>query len=97
MVKCGILTEDSCTVCKQEKETIIHLFWHCERVQPIWLSLSDWLKSKCDKKLELEINKIIFGIENIVENRGVNMCILIVKRYCMFADVNNHYLLFRAF
>lgn len=75
-----IVQSDLCTFCNQEKETIVHLFWECSRVVPIWNQVSEWF-DKMDPSLKLNSQNVIFN--NVSKNtRHVsNVVILIVKFY----------------
>ena len=38
--KIHIKTDDSCTFCKNESETILHVFFMCEKIMPLWRDFS---------------------------------------------------------
>ena len=44
LYKMGIVQTPLCSLCKQEKETVIHLLCQCHVTRQLWCSLSDWLQ-----------------------------------------------------
>ena len=40
----GIVQTPLCSLCKQEKETVIHLLYQCHVTRQLWCSLSCWLQ-----------------------------------------------------
>ena len=40
----GINSNDNCTFCNNEVETLEHLFWKCQKVQKFWIAIK-----KCDE------------------------------------------------
>ena len=42
--KMGIVQTPLCSLCKQEKETVIHLLSQCYATRQLWCSLSGWLQ-----------------------------------------------------
>ena len=41
--KIGIRPDDLCTFCRDEKESLIHLFWSCRKTNLFWKNFQDWL------------------------------------------------------
>ena len=44
LIKIKQSSDDKCSFCNIEVETISHLFWHCSHVQKFWKSFSDMLR-----------------------------------------------------
>ena len=44
LYKMGIVQTPLCSLCKQEKETVIHLLCQCHSTRQLWCSLSGWLQ-----------------------------------------------------
>ena len=44
LYKMGIVQTPLCSLCKQEKETVIHLLCQCHVTRQLWCSLSGWLQ-----------------------------------------------------
>ena len=44
LYKMKIVQTPLCSLCKQEKETVIHLFSQCHVTRQLWCSLSGWLQ-----------------------------------------------------
>ena len=37
----GINSNDNCTFCNSEVETLEHLFWRCQKVQNFWIAIKN--------------------------------------------------------
>ena len=48
----GIKSSAECTFCDLKRETTVHLFLECERVQRVWTQLHSWLKQNFDVEAE---------------------------------------------
>ena len=55
------VTNNKCTFCKNEAETVIHMLWECEYVQKLWCNL----RKKCNYFLGVDVN---FTAEIIILN-----------------------------
>ena len=83
LFKWNIVENDLCSFCKEEKETLTHLLFHCHVVQALWRRVIDFLQDK------YHIKNIVFELKNVIFNMIVpqkkthvaNLVCLIVKRY----------------
>ena len=41
--KIGIRPDDLCTFCRNETESLVHLFWSCRKINSFWKNFQDWL------------------------------------------------------
>ena len=41
--KIGIRPDDLCSFCRDERESLIHLFWSCRKTNSFWKNFQDWL------------------------------------------------------
>ena len=41
--KIGLRPVDFCTFCRDERESLIHLFWYCRKTIFLWKNFLDWL------------------------------------------------------
>ena len=57
-----------CSFCKQEEETISHLFWHCDIVQVFWAKLKTPLNESCENCFEPMFTEmlVLFGVKKNV-------------------------------
>ena len=66
--------------CKDQKETILHLFCHCSKVIPIWHNIESWISNKVGIKLkETDSVKILGYIERNKDYWPINFVILVTK------------------
>ena len=78
-----------CTFCKNEIESLEHLFYNCEITRSRWVALRSWLM-ECNISLEpLSIFNVSFGIFNAGEDFViVNRLILVAKFYFYRCKLN---------
>ena len=57
----GVRQNDLCTFCLHEAETICHIFWECNRVQPFWQSLRDFIYRETNKDIDINKKSALFG------------------------------------
>lgn len=73
-----------CGFCNEERESIFHLFWHCDCINSFWIQLERWINEKCQHVLNFSLSEslIIFGTTNNVCTDFVfDMIILLAKQY----------------
>ena len=81
---CRIVESACCSFCKQEEETISHLFWHCDIVQVFWAKLKTALNESCENCVEPIFTEtlVLFGVkENVVTDRVIDLIIILAKYY----------------
>ena len=66
---------DVCVLCKDQKETILHLFCHCSKVIPIWQNIESWISNKVGIKLRITDSMKILGY---IER---NFVMLVTQKY----------------
>ena len=66
---------DMCSFCDKESETVLHLFFECECVQPILRTVARKYNEITGKEVQLDLSQVMFG-------RGILGClVLIYKQY----------------
>lgn len=90
----------NCTFCKKYPETIVHLFWECDKVRHFWRSILDILKYQFnDNSLTLATSdikkKILLNRVTSKPIECINMFVLVAKRYiyvtrCELGVLNPH-------
>ena len=83
LCKIGIRSDDRCSFCSTDPETLKHLFWECNVVQTFWKTVETWLKADCTHILDLNISyrDIILGIqERMRAVEIINLIILTAKQ-----------------
>ena len=50
-----------CSYCNQEAESIMHLFFHCGKVEEFWKNLKIWLERKANINLQIDLKNILFS------------------------------------
>lgn len=78
--KMNLKTNDKCTFCSEEKETLVHLFWECEHVQYFWNSLKLLLIENCGfENVSFIVTDIVFG--NPAFDEILNVLLLYGKKF----------------
>lgn len=78
--KMNLQTDDRCTFCSQQQETIKHIFWECEISAYFWDGLKMILHDNCGlRNINFNDATIIFGNPNF--DLMLNELILLGKRY----------------
>ena len=70
-----------CHWCREEQETVLHLFVYCKVIQRIWRVLSKWLKYFFNIDLVFTDRMIILNNYDGPQGDLINMYILVVKQY----------------
>ena len=84
LFKIGIAQNNTCSFCRTDTESLLHLFWDCNVVKNFWSDLTNWLKEDCVHINELNISKhdAIFGIYNRKQADSViNLIVLLAKQF----------------
>ena len=81
LVKCKLVDSDKCWFCKENTETIEHLFWYCPVVKTFWFRLLDKINASTDFRSNMVDKNVILGA---VEGRNkdvLNFFFTVVKKY----------------
>ena len=57
----GISSNEYCTFCKNEVETLEHLFWRCQKEQNFWIAIKNELNLSMGFRLDLSEMLVLFG------------------------------------
>ena len=79
--KCNIKQDDKCTFCKNEPESIEHLFWDCNFVQKFWKNVSEKFKPYFNFTSALNKKNVLLGVTHGVHKELINLIINLCKRY----------------
>ena len=80
--KWGITPSNSCTYCKIEKETLIHLFYECNVVRELWEEVVKYCKKEfSEQHLSLSKRNIVLNKISPKKNSVANFLCLITKQY----------------
>ncbi len=82
MFKMKLLKHNICTFCKQCEETLMHLFWNCQKVKSLIEKINETLFTKMLSNCLSEIDCKLFMLGSTKpEKLSLNMLCLEVKRY----------------
>ena len=60
--KIGFKTDDLCSFCKAEPETLYHLFYECSHVRNFWSEFQDYWHQISNQQVYLSLQDVLFGI-----------------------------------
>jgi len=81
LYKCKLTPSNLCSFCASYKESLIHILYECNIVQPIWRDLEHYLASK-DIYIDLNVLDIVFGTQKGGANSMViNYILILMKSY----------------
>ena len=73
-----------CSFCKEVRETIIHIFTQCTKVQDLWKNVKCWIQNKIGMSLHITNIMKIIGYPNFDQNYWPLNFILISTRYYIY-------------
>ena len=79
-----IIDSPLCSFCKQEEETITHLFWGCTVIQSFWSNLQTLIKETCINRMHFKLSEalVLFGVtDNTITDKVIDFFILLAKFY----------------
>ena len=86
--KMNIATEDTCSLCNNAPETLIHLFWYCEVSSEFWTTLHNYLDNTCNMRLaDWSAYEIMFGSPKL--DVVVNTVLLQAKLFLYYNKMKN--------
>jgi hypothetical protein len=88
-----IVDSSLCSFCSNNEETIVHLFWECEKIQVFWTDVQVWLHQNFNHCNNVTFSKqlVILGYKNnFVSDRIFNLFLLIAKYHILCSKWNNN-------
>ena len=85
MYKIGFRTNDLCTFCGNQTESLTHLFYHCSRSKHFWIEFELYWCLISNQRIRLRLENVLIGI--LTENAAcpllqlLNYFIIIGKLY----------------
>ena len=82
LFKIKVTDSPICSFCKEDLETIEHLFADCHIVKELWSNIEEWISNKFDRHISFDRKSILFGKfgnQNIY--KCDNLIILTIKQY----------------
>ena len=77
----GLRADNRCTFCKQEKETILHLFVDCPNVRTMWENLATFVLETTNCNMSITAEHIIFDRTVKDQKNVVNFLTLLTKQF----------------
>jgi hypothetical protein len=88
----GVAQTSMCSFCKQERESIEHLFWFCDVVNLFWKNLEQLINEKCSHASQMTFSPdlILFGVANHIRTDDVfDLILLMAKTFIYRCKQNN--------
>ena len=88
--KMGLASNDICSLCHKDTETLLHLFCSCEKSSNLWKEISRWINNKTSIPIQFDPLMIIIGYTNINNiSPTMNLIIMITKNYLFHCSNKN--------
>ena len=78
----GIKESDMCEFCKQERESLTHLFVNCRKVKPLWETVKTWIKKPTQFKTT---DRSVLFNETVPNPRHVENTIALIAKYYIYS------------
>ena len=78
LVKCKILSDDTCSICKLEKDSNYHMLIDCVKVRELWTEVERWIQTLGMVDYHLTDRKKILG--DLENSWQINIILLNVKK-----------------
>ena len=79
--KIQIKPTDTCTLCKETVETIVHLFFECEKATYLWNELHRRILDVIHVDVNFTLKTVLFGERSYTCNKPINIILLATKQY----------------
>ena len=91
LFKINLVNDNLCSFCKNETESILHLFWECVYTQMFWADVHIWLYINCIHLYNFNFSEqlVIFGYDNSTVTDSVIDSIILLGKYHIFKSKNN--------
>jgi len=76
-----LINSPRCSLCNEEEETVIHLFWDCRVVANFWSKVDEWFFNLTNIHLHINVFNVIFGDLSDRCPALSNLIILLAKIY----------------
>ena len=83
----NIVSDEKCSMCKKENETLLHLFWECEEVKVFIANITEYIK-RFHGDFQIDCKTFLLG--NPKKNlESYNILCLEIKRYMYLCKRKN--------
>ena len=98
LFRADLVDDDSCLLCKTEKQSLAHMFYNCRESSLFWKQFTQWWIEKFLEKRILSEDVILFSWHQKANNNGVLNYILLIAKFHIFAtSICNDRLSFERF
>ena len=91
--KMGLVDDEICIFCQNERESLFHLFWECAKTELFWNNIFSWLQS-CkiiSKEVNLQVD-VALGLrpDNSKQKLQINFLFLLSKYFIWLSKLKEH-------
>ena len=98
LFRAGLVDDDICSLCKLEKQSLVHMLYNCSESLLFWERFTQWWQEKFPETIDLSVNAVLFGWhQNASNKRVLNYLLIIAKYYIFTTSVCNNKLSFDCF
>ena len=77
----GLIDSPNCTFCKENVETLLHLFYECDQTKQFWTNVESFINTIYGLDLSLTKFSIAFGYNVFDPDPFINYVIILGKKY----------------
>ena len=82
--KMNMRQNPDCVFCKEESESIEHLFWTCPKISEVWDELNLWIYRETEIELPLNLEIVLFGILDKNDKNYIRNLIIILAKFYIY-------------
>ncbi len=83
-----LINDETCSFCKSNKESLVHVFLECEYVKDFWSSLQLFWNTHTNSRVTLDTTGILFGFPS--RFRLLNHFLLLGKRHIFLSSLHGN-------
>jgi len=96
----GVQTSDLCGFCREERDSINHVFWRCNHARLFWNHIESAINIKCVHAVNFKFTEklVLFGTdENIKTDAVIDFIIVLAKSFMYSCKIDNRIPIFDDF
>ena len=87
----NVTNTNTCIFCNNERDTVLHYLWECQKIQRFWRDLVNSLKQSCEHCDRLQLNNqlVILGTDGSTQtDNGFDFILLHAKFFIYRSKLN---------
>ena len=81
-----VINDDRCSICKNEKETLEHVFIYCPFTRHLWDNVESYLTQKLHYNVKFTTSERLFGV--LRGSKALNHITTLTRKHIYFSKLN---------